>query len=129
MCIRDRMKCCTEAWTLPNESPFRRFLATGYYDGPTEGVTSCSVCGQGYSFVLLVWDDAQDIRVFGFSEIDQNEQKVAEAINIALDSSKPVTIVPPLDHELDNRFKQITMKERTHLCVSNNLPGCARLWR
>jgi hypothetical protein len=47
-----------------------RTIATGYYDGPTEGFTECSNCGQTFHFRMLTWDDGQDVRVFGFANLE-----------------------------------------------------------
>lgn len=123
------MKCCIETWTGSDELPFRRILASGYYDGPTEGICSCSICGQGYAFRLLAWDKNQDVRVFGFSQTAPNEKQVADELQITLANDKPVTIVPPLTAEKDERFKRLMEQPPTHLCVSDGLPGRARLWR
>jgi len=50
-------------------SPFVRLLATGYYDGPTEGLVECGTCGTTYSFHKLDWDDQQDLRIFSLSPV------------------------------------------------------------
>ena len=50
-------------------SPFTRLIATGYYDGPTEGLIECGTCRTTYSFHKLDWDDQQDVRVFSISPI------------------------------------------------------------
>lgn len=50
-------------------SPFVRLLATGYYDGPTEGLIECGTCKTTYSFNKLDWDDQQDVRVFALSPV------------------------------------------------------------
>src|SRR4051794_30325307 len=50
-------------------SPFGRLRATGYYDGPTEGLVECGTCKTTYSFHKLDWDDQQDVRIFSLSPI------------------------------------------------------------
>ena len=50
-------------------SPFARLVATGYYDGPTEGLVECGTCGTTYSFHKLDWDDQQDLRVFSLAPL------------------------------------------------------------
>jgi hypothetical protein len=50
-------------------SPFRRILATGYYDGPTDGLVECATCSTLYQFQKLDWDDQQDMRIFALSPI------------------------------------------------------------
>jgi len=50
-------------------SPFARLIATGYYDGPTDGLVECATCSTIYSFRKLDWDNQQDTRIFSLSPI------------------------------------------------------------
>ena len=50
-------------------SPFLRLIATGYYDGPTDGFVECSICSAVYAFHKLDWDENQNLRVFSMSPV------------------------------------------------------------
>ncbi|MBI2374006.1 MAG: hypothetical protein HYV07_08410 [Deltaproteobacteria bacterium] len=50
-------------------SPFARLVATGYYDGPIDGLVECATCSTIYSFRKLDWDNQQDTRIFSLSPI------------------------------------------------------------
>jgi len=61
--------CCAERTDGRQlRSPFSRVIATGYYDGSTEGFTDCDTCRTVYEFKMLDWDEGQDIRVFKVEE-------------------------------------------------------------
>jgi hypothetical protein len=61
--------CCAER---PDgrqlRSPFSRVVATGFYDGATEGFTECDTCRTLYEFSMLEWDEGQDVRLFKMEE-------------------------------------------------------------
>ena len=50
-------------------SPFSRVVATGYYDGATDGLVECGTCATVYVFHKLDWDEKQDMRVFALSPV------------------------------------------------------------
>lgn len=49
----------------------KQLIALGYYDGPTSGLVKIVVDGEEryFTFDLLSWDELQDKRVFGLSEL------------------------------------------------------------
>ncbi|GEM_PF-1452453 len=62
--------CCQRLETFSNiKSPFSKIIALGFYDGPTSGMAQCEICSAIYKFVMLDWDDSQDIRIFSLSPI------------------------------------------------------------
>jgi hypothetical protein len=63
------VQCCRSIVGLVRQvaSPFSRLIATGFYDGPTNGLVECSTCKMTYSFERLDWDDQQDLRVFSLA--------------------------------------------------------------
>ncbi|MDR1962664.1 MAG: hypothetical protein LBQ50_02675 [Planctomycetaceae bacterium] len=114
------LKCCREdSWFL-HDLPFFYDLIFDYYDGPLEGVTSCGLCGQGYYYKLLAWDnDTLDYRVFNFSEIDFTGEQLAEILGIKEMMNKCGGIVPPQTPQyLD--IKTFSSSVVTHLCTSDN---------
>jgi hypothetical protein len=57
--------CCAEFSVLSEgASPFREDIVLGYYDGPTEGIVRCQKCGRVYHYVMVAWDEGQDVRVY-----------------------------------------------------------------
>jgi hypothetical protein len=64
-------RCCRSliGGGVPAPSPFSRVIATGYYDGPTDGVVECRACSTLYSFRTLDWDSQQDMRIFALAPI------------------------------------------------------------
>ena len=76
------IQCCKhDAWFL-HDLPFRYDVVLGYYDGSLDGITSCSICHQGFYYVLLDWDDNADCRVFAFSEIGFTGEQIVESLGI-----------------------------------------------
>lgn len=91
------MICCKEiAQEGIIDSPFYRILATGYYDGPTEGFIECSICKGTYVFRMLDWDDEQDMRIYAMALIDANLKEINLKIMQQEEMSSSVVIVPPL---------------------------------
>jgi len=50
------------------ESPFK-VITSAYYDGPTSGIAQCQSCSAEYSFVMVDWDDNQDVRIHAFAPL------------------------------------------------------------
>lgn len=82
--------------THPSASPFFRLLATGYYDGPTDGFVECNVCRQAYAFHMLDWDDEQDVRIFGLAPVRESFESIWREILELPPSEEPITLVSPL---------------------------------
>jgi hypothetical protein len=64
----------TQPWGVPF------VIATGYFDGETDGVLRCGVCGQSYRFQLLDWDEQQDKRLFKLIRISPSLYEAIERI-------------------------------------------------
>jgi hypothetical protein len=70
-------------------------IATGYFDGETEGFLRCGVCGQSYRFQLLDWDEHQDRRIFTLVRISQSlYDSVVSILSDAYGDSPPRYWVP-----------------------------------
>lgn len=89
--------CCRECVDRVGsfESPLRRMVATGWYDGVTDGVAECARCGTLYVFSMLDAGDGQDLRLFALAptsaslaEFDALEPTVAMRRVTVLDDSK-----------------------------------------
>src|SRR6267154_3692334 len=96
-------------------SPFGRTIASGYYDGPTEGFTECAHCGKTYAFRLLEWDDSQDMRIFSFADLDVGLDSIASRLSLELKDASKVCIVPPLALPEDNFVKKLLASQVTHV--------------
>jgi hypothetical protein len=123
------MKCCKLlADGKPEPLPFERVLATGYYDGPTEGFTECRQCKLAYAFRKLDWDDAQDMRIFAFAPLEISFEAIAALIS-PLAKSNPVVTVSPLG-ETEQKFVQgLFAYPVTHVAAFEGWPGVSSLWR
>jgi hypothetical protein len=124
------MKCCK----LMNDGvaetlPFERTIATGYYDGPTDGFTECFQCNQVYSFRKLDWDDAQDVRVFGLSPLGVNLESIATRLGVKLQPSSRMPLVPPLDELKDRLVNELFSQPPILAVVVEEWPGQSSFWR
>jgi len=69
--IEERAVCCQMLSSeAPQQSPFGRAIAFGFFDGPTSGVVECSVCGRSHRYDLVAWDANQEWRAFMFEEVE-----------------------------------------------------------
>lgn len=75
----------TKPWGDPN------LIATGYFDGETEGLLRCGFCDQTFQFQLLDWDENQDQRIFSLARISLSayEEAVKELTSIYGPQSQP----------------------------------------
>ena len=93
-----RQCCASRSSTRDVASPFRRLIATGYYDGPTEGFVECGTCGTVFAFRTLDWDGGQDVRIFALRELSAAtmDSLVTRIGNETGDQPRwPVWVVPP----------------------------------
>ena len=75
-------------------SPFSRIVATGFYDGPTDGLVECGACRSIYVFEKLDWDDQQDIRVFSLSPVVCDELDGLMESVVVYGGILPIWVVP-----------------------------------
>ncbi len=62
--------CCRNLEGQPNgKSPFQKMIIEGFYDGPTSGLVQCEVCSASYRFLMVDWDDRQDVRVLSLAPL------------------------------------------------------------
>jgi len=113
-------------------SPFCKVLATGFYDGPTEGFLAHSTRDELFLFHLLDWDDGQDVRVFGVAVVPGIFLDSAVTV---LSKSKPPTwpiwVVPaPLDESAEQFVQQARKIARpVAVAVTRNLLQTFELWQ
>lgn len=116
------MTTCCDALEAqePMPSPFTRILASGYYDGPTEGIVECGKCGRTFAFRMLAWDEEQNVRAFGLAPVAWNY----EALCVKLLKTPPVaalTLVPPLPSSESSELDRLLTATVTHVVASENL--------
>ena len=109
--------------------PFQRVVATGYYDGPVEGFTECSECGQTYSFRKLDWDGLQDVRIFGFALLDESLETIAVRLVGESGTTTRVLCVPPLAERDETFVKELLAQPPTRVTAFEGWPGRSSLWR
>ena len=120
---------------IASRLPFDRVLATGYYDGPTEGFTQCAVCQTSYSFRILDWDDEQDWRVLAFAPLKPTFEEIAKKLGVKLEGQPPVVLVPPSGDqhrtvdEIDKmRNPEIRATQFYVTAVEGQIDGASRIW-
>lgn len=124
------MKCCKLLTGEPDERlPFERAIATGYYDGPTEGFTECSQCGQAYSFRKLDWDELQDVRVFAFAPIPLKLDDISKRLLVDSGNPKAIILVPPLAEPESEFVRELLAVHPTRVTAFEGWPGHSSLWR
>jgi len=110
--------------------PFRRTIATGFYDGPTEGFAECSECKQAYSFRKLDWDDLQDVRIIGFAPLQISLDAIAGRLKINELTTQAVPLVPPLSDPLETFVKELLDSHPNYVAaVEAGWPGSSSVWR
>lgn len=103
--------------------PFRRVVATGFYDGPLQGFTECCQCGQAFSFRMLDWDDSQKVRVFAFAPVLPSLDEIAERLRIVLAADTDFSFVADLS-ETDQIFvNDLLSCSPTHVAAFQGWPG------
>ncbi len=82
--------CCRECVDRVGsfESPLSRMVATGWYDGVTDGVAECARCGTLYAFSMLDAGDGEDLRIFALAPTSGS---LAE-----FDALEPIAAVRPV---------------------------------
>lgn len=114
-------------------SPFSRLVATGYYDGPTEGLLECGTCATIYSFKMLDWDHSQDLRVFALSPVSGHTlQEVERGAVAAVTPHWPVWVLAgPATDKIAAVVEQIrsTAAPEEFVVATTNLLGSIEAWR
>jgi hypothetical protein len=83
---------CLAAGPLGGGPPFGRIVVTGYYDGPTEGVVECAACGMCFAFVLLDWDEQQDLRIFSLAPLPERFDVLMQRAGLQATQDRTVLI-------------------------------------
>lgn len=86
-------------------SPFRKVIATRYYDGPMEGFLGHCDWLQACVFQLLDWDRETDLRTYEIARVEDLpfEELVALLFQDRL-PSWPVWVLPPSGRERGERL-------------------------
>jgi hypothetical protein len=124
------MKCCKFLVDGSYERlPFERAIATGYYDGPTDGFTICSQCGQAYSFRKLDWDELQDVRVFAFAPISIKFDVIFKQYAGDSDDQNTVVLARTLTEAESEFVRQLFTIPPTRVTTFEGWPGHSSSWR
>ena len=118
------MTCCKLLLRGQFETlPFRRVVATGFYDGPMEGFTECCQCGQAFSFRMLDWDDSQKVRVFAFSPVSTSLDAIAERLRIVLAADTGFSFVAHLSENDQVFVRDLRSQPSTLVAAFQGWPG------
>jgi hypothetical protein len=123
-------KCCrflTDG--VPQNLPFSRTIAIGFYDGPTDGFTECSRCHRAYHFRKLEWDELQELRIFGFAPVQSDLDTIARRLGIQFNKDQPVSVVPPLDDAREAFLRKLLADTPVRVAAIIGWPGQSSVWR
>jgi hypothetical protein len=110
--------------------PFRRTIATGFYDGPTQGFTECSKCKRAYSFRKLDWDDLQDVRITGFGPLQIDLDAIVARLKIKESGDERLPLVPVLSGPLDRFVEELLSHHPWYVAaLREGWPGRSSVWR
>lgn len=124
------MTCCQKLIDGHNQQlPFIRTLALGYHDGPIEGLTACSQCGQAWSFRKLDWDDSQNMRVFAFAPLTSSLEIIASQLGTEIASSPEFVLIPPLSEAKELFVQNLLASPPTRITACEGWPGICSIWR
>jgi hypothetical protein len=124
------MECCKRLTDGTVEAmPFARTIATDYYDGPTEGFTECSQCGQTYSFRKLDWDDTQDLRIVSFAPIVVKLGQIATRLGVNLERPVVRPVALPLPESVERFIQELLTQRPTRVAAIEGWPGQSSRWR
>jgi hypothetical protein len=121
-------KCLVDGVT--QTMPFQRTIATGFYDGPTDGFTECSECRTAYSFRKLDWDDLQDVRITGFGPLQTSLDTIAARLKINQADVGRLLVVPSSSESLDQFVKEAFVNPPVYVAaIAGGWPGRSTVWR
>lgn len=64
--------CCQQFADPGTNRSALAIIMLEYYDGPTAGLMKCEVCNRVYKFVMVDWDDRQEIRIHALAPISSD---------------------------------------------------------
>lgn len=124
------MKCCKLLTDGESEAlPFRRVISTGFYDGPIEGFTECSQCGQAYAFRKLDWDDLQNVRIIGFTPITLSLDAIAKRLSVDINAHPFFSLKGPLAQSDDDFVEGLLSQHPAQVAAFEKWPGTSLVWR
>jgi len=109
------------------ELPFKRVLATDYYDGPLEGFAECCHCGAAYHFEMLDWDDSQDTRIFRFAPLATTLDAIAQRAGCDQDNTSQVEILSCNGSDLDY-LQELIQSSAAKVTAFQGWPGSSDIW-
>jgi hypothetical protein len=113
-------------------SPFGKVLATGYYDGPTEGFLVHKTRDELFFFHLLDWDDGQDVRVFEVAVVPGIAlDNAVEVLSMSSPPKWPIWLLPaPLDESGEQFIEHARKIARpVAVAVTRNLLHTFDVWQ
>jgi hypothetical protein len=111
-------------------SPFDRILATGFYDGPTDGFVMGPDDDSVLFFQLLDWDEGQDVRIFALSRIeDLGFSDLASQLGSRPNEMSAVVVAAAESDVVDDFLKRACARAKPFAVVATrNLLGTLDIW-
>lgn len=93
-----------------------------YFDGETDGLLRCGVCGQTYQFRLVAWDEGREERVFALSRLAQDiyEKVLRELMKYYGEATSRYWV--PGNPSLDDATRAAVHAETVHLLADSFEP-------
>lgn len=122
------MTCC-QLLKDNDESSFSRTLATGYYDGPTEGFCECAACSRVFSMQMFQWDSDQDWRVIAFAELPLSFDEIALLLSVERTGKGSCILVSPLVEPQNSILRRLFARTPHWVGMISGWPGRIGAWR
>jgi hypothetical protein len=114
-------------------SPFVRVVATGYYDGPTDGLVECGSCGTLYEFCKLDWDEGQDMRIFSLAPVPgRTLSEIEQSASGRVTPTRPTWVLTgEFDKEIEVVVQSIVAaaSDAEFVIATENLLSTIEVWR
>ena len=96
--------------TLGVFSKSRRMIAFDFYDGPVSGVMHDLGSNRAWKFMMIDWDDRQELRVFAMAPLPEDAfNKIVDVLSQYEPPKSPFWV--PLFNYSDNEIKQAVERE------------------
>ena len=112
--------CCQKKHNSVRKLPFNPNMYLGYYDGPLEGITMCSICHRAYYYKDIDYHTSWYCRIFSFSQINHDFFDLVEYFNVHMQIGSEYYKIQHdfIDHR--NIISDLHACPITYMCVADS---------
>ena len=121
------MLCCQIDRDVPSPLPFKSTLFKGFYDGPTDGLTTCEICKQGFIFRVVEYIDCA-FRIYSFTKIPINHYEFADNFGSGIFTNFQKKTMQrelledfPRDEQAEKLYTEFENLPFTHICLMGGI--------